>query len=521
MADQDVEMREDEEEGVQRSSSTSAEASKGKWLIDAKEFGTPAYFNELKFPTRGDILRRVSAAYEDSVKEARKSVSYKSLAYEISKEIVDIWVKTEIPILQVQSVKHDLKQFLANYQKLDKNKKRQSFQKFKAELNTIFDIAKCSCPKNKCSCSDSDKIPTQYVEFLFDQRKERTMSLPLPTHTDERDHEFAVPQIPGPSRSSLSQVQPPGPSRSALSQVQQPGTSESALSQVQHQDDVLVETTDIETTTGLSESENIGSEWEPPSSVQTTPEKKRGLPAPRNMPNTSMECDRYKVSSVAAAAIISAFCKDAANDKDFQMVDEYHRVFVLNHMRMKRERDKTRKEQRERNSQPACIKAFSFDSKKDVVLTYKKMDDGKRHPRREPETHYTILIEPGSEHIGAVPTGAHSNAGVACDKIVEYLREKNKNLSNLMAVSCDGEAKNTGRASGIVRSLELKLTKPLHWFVCLLHFNELPFRALHLKVDASVTKGPGAMTGPISRAIESELQKPVRMTINIKYHRLN
>uniref|UniRef100_A0A6P7GZB9 Uncharacterized protein LOC114342523 n=1 Tax=Diabrotica virgifera virgifera TaxID=50390 RepID=A0A6P7GZB9_DIAVI len=43
--------------------------------------------------------------------------------------------------------------------------------------------------------------------------------------------------------------------------------------------------------------------------------------------------------------------------------------------------------------------------------------------------------------------------------------------------------------------MEIRLQKPLHWFICLLHFNELPLRHLYDTLEKSVTKGPRALTG--------------------------
>ena len=49
---------------------------------------------------------------------------------------------------------------------------------------------------------------------------------------------------------------------------------------------------------------------------------------------------------------------------------------------------------------------------------------------------------------------------------------------NLRAVGADSTAVNTGRKNGAIRLLECKLGRPLHWFICNLHLNELPLRHL-------------------------------------------
>ena len=49
-------------------------------------------------------------------------------------------------------------------------------------------------------------------------------------------------------------------------------------------------------------------------------------------------------------------------------------------------------------------------------------------------------------------------------------------VESIHGVVCDGTNNNTGKSNGIIRKLEENLGRPLHWLVCLLHCNELPFR---------------------------------------------
>ena len=68
----------------------------------------------------------------------------------------------------------------------------------------------------------------------------------------------------------------------------------------------------------------------------------------------------------------------------------------------------------------------------------------------------------------------------------------------IVAVGCDGTSVNTGRICGIIRLLDLEFIKPLQWFVCQLHANELPLRRLLEYLDG-VTVGPRAFTGPLGQ----------------------
>ena len=75
---------------------------------------------------------------------------------------------------------------------------------------------------------------------------------------------------------------------------------------------------------------------------------------------------------------------------------------------------------------------------------------------------------------------------------------------SLVAIGCDGTVVNTARVSGVIRGPELMLDRPLQWSICLLHFNELPFRRLFRLYDGQ-TSGPDSYTGEIGRAITSDV----------------
>ena len=62
------------------------------------------------------------------------------------------------------------------------------------------------------------------------------------------------------------------------------------------------------------------------------------------------------------------------------------------------------------------------------------------------------------------------------------MENRNVDLSKLTVVVCDGTAVNT-----VIRLMELHLSKPLLWCVCLLHANELLLRRLFKYLDRATT----------------------------------
>ena len=85
---------------------------------------------------------------------------------------------------------------------------------------------------------------------------------------------------------------------------------------------------------------------------------------------------------------------------------------------------------------------------------------------------------------------------------MRFFDENDIYLSALIAIGCDGTAVNTGKHSGIIRQFELHLKRPLQWFICMFHFNELPLRHLFVHLDGT-TAGPNAFTGVLGKAMSS------------------
>ncbi|KAI5694093.1 hypothetical protein M8J75_010588 [Diaphorina citri] len=111
------------------------------------------------------------------------------------------------------------------------------------------------------------------------------------------------------------------------------------------------------------------------------------------------------------------------------------------------------------------------------------------------------LIDRSSTYIGHVTPESGTSEHISLS-ITSFITQNDIQLSKLIAVGCDGTNVNTGKNNGIIRRLELFVGHKLHWFVCLLHANELPLRHLFQKIDGKTT-GPQHYAGIIGKALET------------------
>ena len=124
------------------------------------------------------------------------------------------------------------------------------------------------------------------------------------------------------------------------------------------------------------------------------------------------------------------------------------------------------------------------------------------------EPHLVVLKEPNSQLIGYTKV-ENEDAEHKLMTLNAFFVEKEIALDALIGICCDGEPTNTGVRNGILRRFELHLNRPLHWFVCLLHFNELSFRHLFNTLDRSSTTGPRTTTGTWAKQIKTCENLPV------------
>lgn len=79
--------------------------------------------------------------------------------------------------------------------------------------------------------------------------------------------------------------------------------------------------------------------------------------------------------------------------------------------------------------------------------------------------------------------------------------EENLNKQPIVCVVSDGTNVNVGSGNGAIRRLEFLLGNPLHYFICQLHRNEQPFRAVFYHNDGKPSC-PEHWRGPIGKQIK-------------------
>jgi hypothetical protein len=219
-----------------------------------------------------------------------------------------------------------------------------------------------------------------------------------------------------------------------------------------------------------------------------------------HMPSLAAACDRTGVSDRTAAMITSAVLHDIGE------ITEEDPSKVIDRSKFRRERIRNRNLLQELPMIDSLSSVY-FNGRKDMTLV-QEQKEAKFYRKTVQEEHITILQEPSSKYIGHIAAESGSAKSIATG-ILDYLQTNNLDTSNLVAIGCDGTAVNTGCKGGVIRLIELKVNKPLHWFVCQLHGNELPLRHLIEKLDGK-TSGPRGFTGVIGQQLDNcETLQPV------------
>ncbi|GBN55952.1 hypothetical protein AVEN_104928-1 [Araneus ventricosus] len=115
--------------------------------------------------------------------------------------------------------------------------------------------------------------------------------------------------------------------------------------------------------------------------------------------------------------------------------------------------------------------------------------------------HISVLHEPGGQYVDHVTPASRTGSDITkC--ILKYLDDNDVYINELESIDFKGTVTNTGWKNGVICNTELKIQRLLQWFICLLHFNELPFEHLFEHFDGETT-GPASFCGKIGKQLTS------------------
>lgn len=203
---------------------------------------------------------------------------------------------------------------------------------------------------------------------------------------------------------------------------------------------------------------------------------------------------RFSYSARGTAAIVNATLKT------------FKIPVIIDKSKLQRAQKLTLEEMKEKST--VFGGGLYYDSRKDVTMiqTPKLGENGKLKSYRSimRQEHYSLVAQPNDLFMGFVNT-KDGGAKSASEAILSFIKDKNI-TNDLTALGSDGANTNIGGDGGINSFIEVALKRPLHWFVCMLHANELPLKNLILKLDGKTT-GRNSFSGPIGKAIE-QISRP-------------
>lgn len=442
-------------------------------------FGDSCDLPQNVLPTNLQVAKRFL-----QLKERRNDCNkdkYKTVA----DDVVGLWDKASIPTIQNQSVVKRVEVLITTGAELCRSKsscKRKA--DFQSNLDSLFDIAACKCLMSyndstkevtlSCKCPRESKVPQMEQLFLLDQRNSRRMFI------------GGVDVVA--TTSLQRRLKRKNDNKERLS-TYRPGEAEKLRL---HMLDA--------SKTYSSEDDNDDSEKHLSDSdfLPTTSAEAGQMRIP--LQNLAKEADRYGISDRATASLATAVLID------FGIITKDDQSLVIDKNKVRRERIKLRKTLHKDVRQTSeSITAIYFDGRKDKTLS-KVMRDNKWLSDVTIEEHYVLLVEPSGEYLTHVTPTSGKSIDIS-SSIISVISDQGA-TDTFCATGCDSTNVNTGSKAGVIRQIELSLGRPVNWFICMLHTNELPLRHLFTHLDG-VTSGATSFTGPIGKALQTCESKPI------------
>lgn len=425
---------------------------------------------ENRLPTKTDVLQSIIL-----LKSEKFKINLKSIFVSTANSIEKIWQKTCIPIITTKRIIVKIEDLYSSYESVLKFGSATKFTikiaEFKKKCDeTLFEISKCKCDDIfLCKCPWEAKVPLKEKNFLLDQRTERKMVF---GNVDKKMTENFERKLKNQSKIIKKRKIESVIASSSTS------TSTSTETQIVHQ----------------KENPNF-----PPKRIKLT--------------NVAAILNSSDVSYRVGASICNAFLKDMGITSEEDIIDP-SKVF------------RAKKEVRETatfyhlNALRSFIESqqaigLFFDGKIDKTFnTIVNEETERSHPRFNKENHYVMLFEPGNNfYTHITPNGKQAVDLAKC--IYDKMELDFINKDKIEFIGCDGTIFNTGHLNGVICEFEKMLMRPVHWIICLLHFNELPLKKLFAYCDGP-TAGPRNFSGTIGQELEHCEDMAVKIFEKIK-----
>ncbi|XP_031339105.1 uncharacterized protein LOC116167737 isoform X3 [Photinus pyralis] len=445
--------------------------------LSCSVFGGPEKLKDNMLPTCAEVIKHYLWVRSDLMWISNgKDPSIKEICAKIATDLSNLWKKASLPIISNQQIISRLIDYYKKYKNLMKCRVTQKKADFyETARKTLFDISVCKCAcLDSCKCST--KIPRAEREFLTDQRGDRKMYI---GSIDAKSTKvMARKQL----RREFEEL------RQSQSVMKQPSLSSDAIS---------ANISSSESDSEHMEESSIDPDFYHSVITPTTSESatnKTNKQMRLRLKNLAAVCDRAGVSDRSGSLIASALLKD------LDIISQKDKSKIIDRSKLRRERQKMREDLQKLENPDSPLLGLYFDGRKDKTIIQEERGN-KRYRKTITEEHIVLLAEPGSRYIGHV-TPISGTASSIKGGILQFLNLHFKDVSSLVAIGCDGTAVNTGSKNGVVALIEKQLHRLLHWFVCMLHANELPLRHLFINLDGS-TSGPNSFIGTIGKQLQS------------------
>ena len=429
-------------------------------------FGAAAELPKRQIPTCEDVFK--AYCWNLKADDTESKILFKR-AQMLAIEVKDIYTAASIPSIDLQCISVSIQRLISKARELEKYPKlKRTSPVFQDKYNSfkkLFDVCPCKCydagvtERNDCKCPLEKKIPAIEWSFWIDQKTVRQMV------------------IGGIDKEMTKILEKRWKRKHAATKLKE-HYSLNLGTEMTDRGEIELDTDDnhdkeFELLDSDSASDNDGE----CSSVQNRNKYKELCKA----------VDRCKISNRDACLIANAVIKD---------LNMLSPATVIDPAKLRRQRIFWRKNvDVDHNDEKQKLQCIGFDGKQDVTLV-----NASGCRRTIKEEHYVIVSFPGDNYIDHVVPSSSKSEDVA-KEILSVINDTNSTES-LSALVCDGTNNNTGKSNGIIRRLEESLGRPLQWLVCMLHFNELPFRKYFSTLDGATTTGPSSSSGVIASLLD-------------------